>query len=170
MRRILVLSLSLAVAGCVAPSSPAPKPAPPPTPTPAPAPAPAPVIRSGDWRDWPLTPGDWSYRHNGAVTEAAYGQPGAMPLLVMQCARGAQQIRVTWATAGAGPVLVRTSYSEVPRAAGRTEAGLAITFTPRDALLDQMAFSRGRFMLTANGQELIVPAWPEVARVIEDCR
>jgi hypothetical protein len=40
----------------------------------------------------------------------------------------------------------------------------------RDPLLDQMAYSRGRFMLAAGGQELIVPAWPEVARVVEDCR
>jgi hypothetical protein len=136
---------------------------------PAPTPAPAPAL-SGDWRDWPLTPGDWSYRRNGAVTEAVYGQPGAIPVLMMQCATGARQIRMTWATAAAGPLTVRTSYGDVPRAAGRTETGLAVNFTPRDALLDQMAFSRGRFMLIANGQELIVPAWPEVARVVEDCR
>lgn len=40
-----------------------------------------------------------------------------------------------------------------------------------DRHLDMMAYSRGRFMLEQPGREaLIVPAWPEFARVIEDCR
>jgi hypothetical protein len=34
-----------------------------------------------------------------------------------------------------------------------------------------MAFSRGRFLVTVEGgASLVVPAWPELARVIEDCR
>jgi hypothetical protein len=40
-----------------------------------------------------------------------------------------------------------------------------------DPLLDQMAFSRGRFLVTIEGgPSLVVPAWPEVGHVIEDCR
>lgn len=40
-----------------------------------------------------------------------------------------------------------------------------------DPLLDQMAFSRGRFMVTAEGgASIVVPAWPEFARVVEECR
>ena len=39
------------------------------------------------------------------------------------------------------------------------------------ALLDAMAFSRGRFAIDVNGlPSLYLPAWPEVGRVIEDCR
>ena len=46
-----------------------------------------------------------------------------------------------------------------------------MAFAPRDPLLDAMAFSRGRFMLEMGGsQTLILPAWSEVGRVIEDCR
>lgn len=42
---------------------------------------------------------------------------------------------------------------------------------PRDPLLDQMAFSRGRFTLEVAGlPALYLPSWPEVSRVIEDCR
>jgi hypothetical protein len=41
----------------------------------------------------------------------------------------------------------------------------------RDPLLDQIAFSRGRFTIEAPGAAmLVIPAWPEAARVIEDCR
>lgn len=40
-----------------------------------------------------------------------------------------------------------------------------------DVVLDQIAYSRGRFALEAAGLPmLILPPWAEVARVIEDCR
>ena len=40
-----------------------------------------------------------------------------------------------------------------------------------DAVLDQLAYSRGRFAVEVQGQEtLIVPAWAEISRVIEECR
>lgn len=40
-----------------------------------------------------------------------------------------------------------------------------------DPMLDSIAFSRGRFMLEVAGLEtLYLPAWPEIGRVVEDCR
>ena len=40
-----------------------------------------------------------------------------------------------------------------------------------DPLLDAIAFSRGRIGFSTSGLEtLVVPPWPEVGRVIEDCR
>jgi hypothetical protein len=40
-----------------------------------------------------------------------------------------------------------------------------------DPLLDAIAFSRGRFTVEVPGLPMLVlPAWPEPARVIEDCR
>ena len=40
-----------------------------------------------------------------------------------------------------------------------------------DTVLDQIAYSRGRFAVEAQGLDtLILPAWAEVGRVIEDCR
>jgi len=40
-----------------------------------------------------------------------------------------------------------------------------------DATLDAIAFSRGRVAFAAAGAPaLVVPAWAETARVIEDCR
>jgi hypothetical protein len=40
-----------------------------------------------------------------------------------------------------------------------------------DAVLDQIAYSRGRFAVEVQGlAPLIVPAWGEVGRVVEDCR
>ena len=40
-----------------------------------------------------------------------------------------------------------------------------------DPLLDAIAFSRGRFTVESeSGAMLVLPAWPEPARVVEDCR
>ncbi|MBA2920761.1 hypothetical protein GON01_07075 [Sphingomonas sp. MAH-20] len=169
MRRAIGFSL-LMLSACVAPNRPAPPPEPVPTPPRTPAPAPPPVPQGDAWRDAPLTPGDWSYRRAGTHTEAAYGEAGMKPVLVMRCDHAAQRVRLIWATAAAGPLTIRTTDAATPRAAGRSEAGLEVDFATRDPLLDQMAFSRGRFMLVAGGQWAIVPAWPEVSRVIEDCR
>jgi hypothetical protein len=48
---------------------------------------------------------------------------------------------------------------------------IALTISARDPLLDAMAFSRGRFVVeTAGLPTLYVPSWPEVGRVVEDCR
>ena len=41
----------------------------------------------------------------------------------------------------------------------------------RDPLLDAMAFSKGRFAaLVSGGPGYYLPAWPEVTRVVEECR
>ena len=49
--------------------------------------------------------------------------------------------------------------------------GIAVTLNARDPLLDAMAFSRGRFAVeTAGLAPLYIPSWPEVSRVLEDCR
>ena len=39
------------------------------------------------------------------------------------------------------------------------------------SLLDAMAFSSGRFAVDLPGRSVLyLPSWPEVSRVIEDCR
>jgi hypothetical protein len=54
----------------------------------------------------------------------------------------------------------------------RSPAGWIVAALPvRDPVLDAMAFSRGRFALEAAGEPtLYLPSWPELSRVIEDCR
>ncbi len=67
---------------------------------------------------------------------------------------------------------VRTSTGAVswPVSPATGAATVAIRAT-NDAMLDQIAYSRGRFMVDVAGLELLyLPAWGEVSRVIEDCR
>ena len=152
---VFAASLLAAVSGCVAPRAAAPPPVPPPRPAPAPAPAPV-----EDWRDIALTPGDWSYRNDAAGSEALFGDRA----LIVRCDTVRRQVRIERPDAAAASLVVRTSFGSRHLAAGETLA-------PRDPLLDQIAFSRGRFTIEASVLPmLVVPAWPEPARVIEDCR
>jgi hypothetical protein len=148
-------ALALA-AGCASKPAPAPSPVARPVPAPPPAPA-APVETAQDWRDIDLTPGDWSYSGNGAASEARF------PGFSLRCDRGRRQVILS-RDGAKGTLRVRTTYGERGLPPG---AALAAD----DALLDEIAFSRGRFTVEAEGVPmLVVPAWPEPARVVEDCR
>src|SRR6185369_11602678 len=80
MRALPLLVVTLVLASCVAPvAPPRPAPAPAPIPTytpPPPAPRPTPVPLGADWRDWPVTPGEWLYRQDGRGSIALFGQRG----------------------------------------------------------------------------------------------
>lgn len=167
-RSIAMLAALAALAACapriVPPAPPPPSPEPQARP-PAPLPPPPPV----QWEDSPLSPGDWSYRGQGASSAAVFG-PGTSALFTLRCEPGR---RVILALAGAGrsPLTVRTSYGDRSLAAEPRSGELVATLPAPDGLLDQIAFSRGRFAVEAEGAgRLVLPAWPETARVIEDCR
>ncbi len=175
MRRVsgawVTLGLVL-LAGCVPRAAPPPAPAPRPTPSPMPTPPPAPAP-SSDWTVAPLTQGDWSYRRDGAATLALYGPPDA-PAFVLRCeaGRAVTLARVGQPGIAAPAIAIRTSFGERRLAATIAHStDLLATLPVSDPLLDEIAFSRGRFLVRAEGAPtLIIPAWPEPARVIEDCR
>ncbi len=96
--------------------------------------------------------------------------------LEMRCDRTAGTVTLARSGAGIGevPMTIVTS-STVRPLAGTAQAGpppaIAVAFTARDSILDAMAFSRGRFVVETTGlPTLYVPSWPEVSRVVEDCR
>ncbi len=111
-----------------------------------------------------------------------FGQPGAAPQLVIRCERERPAVLIQREGTGSDtmPAAITTSsgarrLSAAP-AGGKTmspngpilfEMALAVS----DSLLDAMAFSRGRFMVEMGGAPtLVLPAWAEIGRVIEDCR
>lgn len=168
----------LALSGCVAPPqgappspAPAPAPAPPPAPAPAPSPAPppAPPPFAGHWSDAPQTPGDWRY----AAGIASFGKPGAAPLLSLRCdrLRGAVTIGRTGGSPDPVAMTIRTEATDRSLQTLLQGSELVATVSAGDPILDAMAFSKGRFAVEVPGlAPLYVPSWPEVIRVIEDCR
>lgn len=193
----LLLASALDLAGCSgsppqpspAPRGGTPAPAPRPLPQPAQAPRPAPPQQqqlppqhasTTNWRDLPLTQGSWTYSAESTGSAVRFGQPGAAPLLVVRCDRtrpaivlqrpgfGASQVPATIITSA---MLRRLTAAPANPAVQNAAIPFEIAFAVRDPLLDAIAFSRGRFMLEMGGaQTLVLPAWSELGRVIEDCR
>ncbi|WP_293970567.1 hypothetical protein [Sphingomonas sp.] len=172
MTRFLPLAtaalLTSLLAGCATPLAPKPAPV---TAPPPPAAAPAPPPEAQEWRDLPLSPGDWAYAQDAAGSSARFGPAGA-PALTIRCDRATHRIRLLVTGAGAGTMTVTTSYAgrDLPQAAG-SGGQMEASLPAADPFLDRIAFSRGRVSYAVPGRPLLmVPAWAEPARVIEDCR
>lgn len=181
------LAASLALAGCV-PPAPEPTPAPSPTPTPpaaeaaAPASAPASVASAtlgappyANWHDAPLAPGSWSYARDPGETLALFGDAAPDHLAVIRCDLATKRIGIARRSAEDGQRDMRLTTETQTRllTAGPVPGrGLvASQLHARDALLDAIAFSKGRFLLELAGEQPIaIPARPAITRVIEDCR
>ncbi|HEX8654988.1 MAG TPA: hypothetical protein VF693_07185 [Allosphingosinicella sp.] len=170
LRIALTAGLGIVVASCATRPAPAPEPAPVARPAPRLPPAvPAPP-QARQWQDAPLSPGDWSW--DTATATAAYGPP-ARPSLVLRCVGGGRVAieRRGAAPATAGNLTIRTSTTARTLPARSGPEGLEAILAASDPLLDAILFSRGRFAVEATVlPALIVPAWPEPARMVEDCR
>lgn len=162
--------------GCVPQAAPPPvrQPAPPPA-TPVVAPPPKPL--AADWRDWPVTPGNWRYETVQVI--ARYSAPDGSTLLTLACDRPAARIILRRpAPSPATALTIRTtSVSRTVPVQSRAPAGASAmvmvegSLPANDRLLDAMAFSRGSFTVEQAGQPpLVIPAWAEVGRVVQDCR
>ncbi|HEX8124489.1 MAG TPA: hypothetical protein VF548_02805 [Allosphingosinicella sp.] len=161
-----VAAAAFLLSACASKPAPAPapeRPARPARPAPVPAPDPVPAEQSpNDAPGLPITAGDWTYSEVPGGSAARFGSAGA-ERFSLRCDSGRRRI-----------VLARTGTSAALRIAttyGQRALGSAAELPADDPLLDEMAFSRGRFTVEAEGLEaLILPAWPEPARVIDDCR
>lgn len=176
MRRFLVSAMLLLMAGsCATPPRPAPvTPRPVPVAVPSPTATPAPL--ASDWRDWPVAPGDWVYRQDSRGSIAYYGVVGTDALLTLRCDKAAVQVYLSKRDTGGTGAAVTVRTTSAVRAlttqpTGNGQPYVAVALGARDGLLDAIAFSRGRFVVEQAGQApLVVPAWAEIGRVIEDCR
>lgn len=145
------------------------------TPRPIPTVPPATIQTAAEWVDRPISKGDWNYRLEPSGSAALFGSSGQAADFIVRCDRAASRILLSRGGATVGNMTVRATSglkSFVTQADAQGSIGRAVaTLAPQDAHLDAMIFSRGRFLISANNAaDLIVPAWPEIARVVEDCR
>ena len=168
------LSLAALVAGCSSPPPSTPVRAATPLPVRPRPPVPTPAAVGADWRDWPVTPGTWSYRQDARGSIALFGTTGGNAVLTLRCDRAPHSIYLSRAGSAAAPLTVRTTTLTrlvAVRPTGGDPTYAAAAFSSGDPLLDAMGFSRGRFVIEQQGvPPLVVPAWAEVERVVEDCR
>lgn len=179
----------LALAACIPPAT-EPTPAPSPTPTTVavqPPPPPPPQVRAPvmpflaeNWADQPRTAGDWTYGSNSDGSTARFADGNDRTLLVITCSAqngtGSGRITITRRAAGlfeASEMEIRTETATRSTNPAVTADGTSAvwSFNAGDRFLEAIAFSRGHFAVGVVGAEAIYPpAWPEITRVIENCR
>ncbi|MDE1467947.1 hypothetical protein [Aurantiacibacter sp. D1-12] len=163
---------------------PAPEPTPVPSPTPVVTPAPTPTAVATvspvfeNWQDAPQTPGDWRYVSEPTETLAVFGT-GRTPdtvELIIRCDLATRRVGIARSGRANGQVemLIRTETQDRTLTATPVNAAaplLTVELSARDSLLDAIVFSKGRFAVEAPGTNgLYAPAYPEITRVMEDCR
>ena len=118
--------------------------------------------------------GSWTYSAVSDGSEAAFASSGGAVQLSVHCTRATRRIAIakpSGAAATAMDIWTSGATRSVPVTYNAATARLTADFGAYDNLLDGLANSRGRIGFTVGTQPpLVVPAWPEVARVIEDCR
>ena len=116
--------------------------------------------------------GTWAYASTGGG--ATFLSASAMPQLTIRCDRTTRRVFISKPATAAVPFLnvwTGSAARGVPASFDPATARLTIQLAATDPLLDALAFSHGRFAVYVPGSPaLVLPAWPEVARVIEDCR
>lgn len=175
-RGSIIVIASLGAASCSAPA-PQPTPAPPAArPAPTLTPTSTALPAKANWMDEPQTAGDWFYRRANGTTAALFGDSGTDARFAVTCIL--TQRRVTLARSGtaSGPVTMGIRTESADRAVTASPSAgnlpsIVATLPSNDPLLDAIAFSKGRFAVEVPGEStLYLPSWPEITRVIEDCR
>jgi len=143
---------------------------------PSPVPTSLPAISAAQWDGLPLTAGDWSWRSfdgGPGETLANFHTEDGEHLVSLGCEPDNRQLALAVANSSrdSDAITVHTETQSRELAADAREGWIATVIYPEDELLDAMAFSRGRIGLVIEGElALSVPAYPEITRVIEDCR
>jgi hypothetical protein len=132
------------------------------------------VVPAVDYSTARPTPGSWAYQATPAGSSARFIDATGTARMVLECTKATRRVMISRTSATpAASIFVWTS-SAARSLPARFEAN-AMRVTAElpafDNLLDGIAFSRGRIAAVMPGAEsLVMPAWPEAARTIEDCR
>jgi hypothetical protein len=127
--------------------------------------------------------GSWSYQALPGGSEARFIDTTGIARLVFHCTKMSRQVNISRTSAIPAPSIFVWTSSESRNLPARFEPNamrVTADLSAFDPLLDAIAFSRGRIAVTlagagAGGSSLVVPALvmpagPEAARTIEDCR
>jgi hypothetical protein len=119
--------------------------------------------------------GNWIYSSSDTGSQALFRDSASQrPQLTIRCSRPTRHVTIAKPASAAAPFLfVWTSSLSKSFSAtfDPATAQLSATLESTNTLLDALAFSRGRFGVSVPGAPaLVLPAWAEVGRVIEDCR
>ncbi len=143
---------------------------------PQPVPQPVPQQRFESYLDAPQTRGNWRYQPAAFGSQALFGEAGLTPAFAFNCHRADRQISLMQSAQGqsARSMTIRTETTArtlTAQPSPNSTTVIRADLSANDSLLDAMAITKGRVAIETQGlQTLYLPAWPEISRVIEDCR
>jgi hypothetical protein len=117
--------------------------------------------------------GNWSYRLITGGSEADFIDNGGHVRLMVRCNRTIKVVSFirTGLAAAAPSLVITTTYGARNLAASFATGNLTAAVAANDPLLDDIAFTRGKWAIANSGVgALVVPSWAEAPRVFEDCR
>jgi hypothetical protein len=117
--------------------------------------------------------GNWTYAPMSDGSQATFTNASGQPLLTIRCTRSMRRVALLKPGAPSPAMWVWTSSQSksLPATYDGTAARVTTNLGAYDPLLDAIASSRGRIGISTSGlAALVVPPWPDVARVVEDCR
>ncbi len=132
-----------------------------------------PTTASLDFSTARITPGMWTYQAVPGGSAARFIDATGTRF-ALECSKATRRVTISRNTSTAAPGLFIWT-TDASRSLGArfdpTAMRVALELAARDPLLDAIAFSRGRIAVVMTGAEpLVMPARPEAARTIEDCR
>jgi len=131
-------------------------------------------VTAADFSYSPVITGAWVYRAVTGGSEASFVDNSGATRMVIACGKISRLVTFSristtpasrisfWASSA-----TRDLTARFDQPAGRVIAQVG----GMDPLLDALALSRGRFaVMMADSPALVLPADPEIAHVVEDCR
>ena len=131
-------------------------------------------VTATDFSYSPVSPGSWVYRSVAGGSEASFVDGTGTTRMVLACGKITRLVTISRISAAPAASLAfwtsslsRELGARFDQPSGRVIAQVG----SMDSLLDALAFSRGRFASMMPGSPaLVLPAEPEIAHVVEDCR
>ena len=127
-----------------------------------------------DFSTSPTIPGAWSYRAIPGASEATFVDTSGGVRLSVNCTRAVRRVTVSRTSAApAASLFIWTSSAQrtLPARFDQNAMRVSAVLAANDPLLDAIAFSQGRVVVSMPGTPpLVVSPGPEAARVFEDCR
>ena len=110
----------------------------------------------------PIANGQWTFSADVAGSTARFADQ-----FLIRCDRATRRVTLNRLLPGAS----RSTMQIATDTQTETFAGPVATLLASDAMLDAIAYTRGRLVVTVSGVgSIALPFEPEVARSIEDCR
>jgi len=131
-------------------------------------------VSGTDFSYSPVNPGSWTYRAVTGGSEASFVDGTGATRMVIACGKVTRLVtlsRISTVPATGLSFWTSSTKRDLSARFDQPSGRVIAQVGAMDPLLDALAFSRGRFAAMMPGSPaLVLPADPQIAHVVEDCR